>query len=214
MSATNKIVLTLATAAIAGLFWASLPGQSGAAGPRPRDGEDRARATFAGGCFWCMEPPFDKLDGVVSTISGYTGGPEENPTYKQVASGLTGHTEAVQVTYDPAKISYEQLLATFWPNHDPLTADRQFCDRGRQYRPGIFYHDEEQKRLAKASKKKWNDSGRFDRPIVTEVTAFTKFYPAEEYHQDYYKKNPIRYRTYRFGCGRDRRLKAVWGADS
>ena len=172
------------------------------------------QAVFAGGCFWCMEPPFDKLDGVVETISGYTGGPEVNPTYKQVAGGRTGHTEAVRIVYDPNKVSYQQLLAVFWRNHDPLTPNRQFCDAGRQYRPGIFYDGEEQLALATASKAYWNDSGRFSQPIVTEITKLEAFYPAEDYHQDYYLKNPLRYKFYRSGCGRDRRLESLWGTDS
>lgn len=170
-----------------------------------------ARATFAGGCFWCMEPPFDALDGVISTTSGYTGGQKQNPTYKEVSAGVTGHTEAVQVIYDPRKISYAQLLEVFWRNIDPTTADRQFCDSGSQYRTGIFYHDEEQKRLAEESKRTLEKSGRLGQPIVTEITAAPEFYPAEEYHQDYYKKNPVRYKFYRYNCGRDQRLEELWG---
>lgn len=170
---------------------------------------DKAVATFAGGCFWCMEPPFDKLEGVISTTSGYTGGHADNPTYKQVTSGRTGHTEAVQVVYDPNKITYQQLLEVFWVNIDPLVKDRQFCDGGTQYRSGIFYHDAEQKKLATASGKAIQ--AMFDKPVVTEITEFSKFYPAEEYHQDYYMKNPIRYKYYRWGCGRDQRLEELWG---
>jgi peptide-methionine (S)-S-oxide reductase len=169
-------------------------------------------ATFAGGCFWCMEPPFDKLDGVVSTTSGYTGGHKKNPTYEEVSSGGTGHAESVQVRYDPAKVSYEKLLETFWHNIDPTTPNRQFCDRGTQYRSAIFYHDEEQKRLALASKKAIEDSKRFKEPIVTQIEPAGVFYRAEEYHQDFYKKDPVRYKTYRIGCGRDQRLKELWGA--
>ena len=168
-----------------------------------------AVATFAGGCFWCMEPPFDELPGVVSTTSGYTGGSKVNPTYEQVSSGTTGHAEAMQVRYDPTRISYEKLLDVFWRNIDPLTANRQFCDRGRQYRSAIFYHDEEQLRLAQSSKEALD--GRFDEPIVTEIEPAGEFYPAEEYHQDYYKKNPLRYKLYRWNCGRDARLTQVWG---
>ena len=158
-----------------------------------------------------MEPPFDKLQGVVSTTSGYIGGHTENPTYAQVSAGVTGHTEAVEVVYDPQQVSYAQLLDVFWKNIDPLTPDRQFCDRGSQYRAGIFYHNADQERLARVSKRLLKESGRFDDPIVTEVAPATTFYPAEEYHQDYYQKNPLRYRVYRFGCGRDGRLKKVWG---
>jgi peptide-methionine (S)-S-oxide reductase len=168
-----------------------------------------AKATFAGGCFWCMEPPYDDLDGVISTISGYTGGTKKNPTYEEVSAGTTGHAEAVQITYDPTKISYEKLLDVFWRNIDPFTANAQFCDSGSQYRSAIFYHDEAQKNLAEASKRRLQS--RFKQPIVTEVVRATEFYPAEDYHQDYYKKNPIRYKIYRYGCGRDQRLQTLWG---
>ncbi len=170
-----------------------------------------AKATFAGGCFWCMEPPFDKLDGVTSTISGYAGGTKKNPTYEEVSAGKTGHAEVVQITYDPKKITYEKLLEVFWHNVDPLTPNRQFCDVGSQYRTAIFYHDETQKRLAEESKKAL--SKRFKEPIVTEIVAASEFYPAEDYHQDYYIKNPLRYKYYRYSCGRDQRLEALWGPD-
>lgn len=173
-----------------------------------------ARATFAGGCFWCMEPPFDRLPGVVSTTSGYSGGSKLNPTYEEVSAGITGHAEVVQVAYDPGKISYEQLLDVFWRNIDPTTADRQFCDRGTQYRPAIFFHDESQKRAAEVSKRRIEQSGQISAPIATQIVPLTKFYPAEEYHQDFYKKNPVRYKTYRFGCGRDARLAELWGKSS
>ena len=167
-------------------------------------------ATLAGGCFWCMEPPFDELDGVAHTISGYIGGEKENPTYKEVSAGITGHTEAVQVYYDPAKITYEELLKVFWRNIDPTVEDRQFCDWGSQYRTGVFYHGEEQKAAAEASKQEIIDSGRFDK-VVTDITEATIFYPAEVYHQDFYTKNPGHYKRYRYGCGRDQRLKELWG---
>ena len=170
---------------------------------------ETAKATFAGGCFWCMEPPFDKLDGVISTISGYAGGKKKNPTYEEVSAGNTGHAEVVQVTYDPQKITYEKLLDVFWHNVDPFTANRQFCDVGSQYRTAIFYHDESQKRLAEESKKVL--AKRFKEPIVTEIVAASEFYPAEDYHQDYYIKNPLRYKYYRYSCGRDQRLEALWG---
>jgi peptide-methionine (S)-S-oxide reductase len=170
-----------------------------------------ATATFAGGCFWCMEPPYDKLDGVISTTSGYTGGQAKNPTYHEVAEGTTGHTEAVQVAYDPTKVSYEKLLEVFWQNIDPFTPNAQFCDRGSQYRSAIFYHNEEQKRLAEASKQALEKSGRFTKPIVTEIVSAGEFYLAEDYHQDYYQKNPIRYKYYRHGCGRDAVLAQIWG---
>jgi len=169
------------------------------------------KATFAGGCFWCMEAPFDKLPGVVSVTSGYTGGNMKNPTYKQVSAGGTGHAEAVQIVYDPTRIGYTKLLDVFWHNTDPTVADRQFCDVGSQYRPGIFYHSEEQRLLALKSKGSLEKSKPFKELIVTEVTKAGEFYPAEEYHQQYYKKNPIRYRYYRNGCGRDQRLKELWG---
>lgn len=168
-------------------------------------------ATFAGGCFWCMEPPFDKLDGVISTTSGYTGGHTKNPTYQQTSSGRTGHTEAIQIVFNKEKINYKELLYIFWRNIDPTVADRQFCDKGNQYRAEIFYHDNEQRQLALESKTELNKKKTFPQPIVTQVTRATTFYPAEEYHQDYYKKNPIRYKYYRYSCGRDKRLKELWG---
>ena len=168
-------------------------------------------ATFAGGCFWCVEADFEKVEGVVEAISGYTGGQRANPTYKEVSAGGTGHTEAVQVIYDPAKVSYSQLLDVFWRHVDPTDPNGQFVDRGSQYRPGIFYHDEEQKRLALESKAAMDKSGRFSRPIATEITMLTTFYRAEAYHQDYYKKNGIRYKFYRSGSGRDTFLKKTWG---
>ncbi len=171
----------------------------------------RAIATFAGGCFWCMEPPYDVLDGVISTTAGYTGGHKPNPTYEEVSSGTTGHTEAVQVVYDPKRISYERLLEVFWRNIDPLAPNAQFCDHGTQYRSAIFYHDAEQRKLAEESKRALESSGRFKSPIVTEIVAAGTFYPAEEYHQDYYKKNPIRYKFYRAACERDQRLGELWG---
>ena len=176
------------------------------------DAQELAKATFAGGCFWCMEPPFDALDGVVSTTSGYTGGHTANPTYEQVSAGKTGHAEAVEIVYDPRKVTYARLLEVFWRNIDPLTANAQFCDTGSQYRAGIFVHDATQRKLAEASKDA--AAQRLQKPIVTEITAASQFWPAEEYHQDYYKKNPIRYKFYRTSCGRDRRLEAIWGPDA
>ncbi len=170
-------------------------------------------ATFAGGCFWCMEPPFDKLDGVISTVSGYMGGAEENPTYKEVSAGRTGHAETVKITYDPSIVSYGKLLEIFWMQIDPTTPDRQFVDVGMQYRSAIFYQNEEQRRLAEESKKGVEDSGRFGAPIVTEIVPAGVFWPAEDYHQDYYIKNPLRYKYYRFGSGRDQYLKKIWGKE-
>ena len=183
-----------------------------AAAAQPASAPRLAKATFAGGCFWCMEPPYDKLEGVVSTISGYTGGFMRNPTYEAVSAGTTGHAEAVQVTYDPAKVSYTKLLEVFWKNIDPTAKNRQFCDVGSQYRSAIFYHDEEQKRLAEASRAALEKSKPFRGAIVTEITAASEFWPAEEYHQDYYLKNPLRYKVYRRGCGRDAELKSLWGS--
>lgn len=171
--------------------------------------DELAVATFAGGCFWCTESDFDKVEGVVSTTSGFIGGHKQNPTYKEVSSGGTGHTEAVQIRYDPDTVSYQELLDVFWVNHDPTTNERQFCDRGSQYRPGVFYYNDEQKRQAQAYKEAVESEVSF--PVVTEITEATEFYPAEEYHQDYYKKNPLRYKYYRFSCGRDKRLEELWG---
>lgn len=172
-----------------------------------------AVATFSGGCFWCMEPPYDKLDGVMLTISGYIDGHVKNPTYEQVSAGITGHTEAVQITYDPSKVSYEKLLEVFWRNIQPTVANKQFCDSGSQYRSGIYYHGEEQRAAAEASKKALAASGKFSDPIVTEIKAATQFYPAEGYHQDYYIRNPVRYKYYRWSCGRDQYLESVWGKE-
>ena len=170
-----------------------------------------ATATFAGGCFWCMEEAMEKVPGVVSAVSGYTDGRMKNPSYEMVSSGTTGHTEAVEVKFDPAKTSYEKLLDAFWLNHDPTVIDRQFCDGGTQYRPGIYWHDEAQKRLAEASKAKYEKLKIFKQPIVTPIVKATQFWPAEEYHQDYYKKNPVRYKFYVNGCGRYARLDELWG---
>jgi peptide-methionine (S)-S-oxide reductase len=180
----------------------------------PVPGIEGDTAIFAGGCFWCMEPPFDVLDGVHSTTSGFVGGDLENPSYDQVTAGGTGHTEAVQVVYDPEVIGYDELLHVFWRNIDPLDNEGQFCDRGAHYRPGIFYLDAEQETLALASRQELDESGRFDRPIVAEVTRATPFWPAEEYHQGYYLKNPDHYRNYRQGCGRDQRLRQLWGDEA
>ncbi|MEO0985589.1 MAG: peptide-methionine (S)-S-oxide reductase MsrA [Cyanobacteria bacterium J06639_14] len=171
-----------------------------------------AKATFAGGCFWCVEHPFDELDGVVSTTSGYTGGDKENPSYYQVSSGTTGHVEAMQVVYDPEKISYEQLLDVFWHNVDPLDDRGQFCDKGSQYRSAIFYHDEQQQALAEQSKQDL-ETLKFDQEIATTIRPAATFYEAEDYHQNYYETHPVRYKVYRFGCGRDQRLAQVWGSD-
>lgn len=173
--------------------------------------EGMAVATFAGGCFWCMEPPYDKLDGVQSTTSGYTGGAEVRPTYEQVSYGRTSHAEAVRVVYDPEVVSYETLLQVFWHNIDPTQADGQFCDKGSQYRTAVYAHDAEQRRLAEASKEEIAATADLPGPIVTEIEDAGPFYPAEEYHQDFYEKNPVRYKSYRLGCRRDARLEELWG---
>jgi peptide-methionine (S)-S-oxide reductase len=172
---------------------------------------DLARATFAGGCFWCMEPPYDKIDGVVDTISGFSGGHVENPSYRQVVAGGTGHIEVVQVVYDPAVVSYERLLEIYWRNVDPFQADGQFCDIGEAYRTAIFAHDAEQAAAARQSRQAVMAMAIEDRPIDTRIIDFEAFYPAEDYHQDYYEKNPVRYNYYRWRCGRDDRLEALWG---
>jgi peptide-methionine (S)-S-oxide reductase len=208
---TRRLARALVALAIALLAPAAVA-QEGSS-TSAKDG--RALATFAGGCFWCMEPPYDELDGVIATTSGYAGGTTADPTYQQVSQGRTGHAEVVQVAYDPAKVTYEELLEVFWRNVDPLDAGGQFCDRGDQYRTGIFVHDEEQRRLAERSKQALEDSQRFDgQPIVTEIEEAGPFYPAEDYHQDYYEKNPIRYKFYRWNCGRGQRLAELWGAEA
>ena len=175
-------------------------------------GQNLQKATFAAGCFWCTEEAFEKVEGVVSAVSGYTGGTVKNPSYEQVSSGRTGHAEAVEVTFDSAKVTYEQLLDVFWLNHDPTVTNRQFCDSGSQYRPAIFYHSDEQKRLAEASKARWEKDKPFRQPILTSIVPAGEFWPAEDYHQDYYKKNPVRYKFYVTGCGRYDRLDQLWGA--
>nr|WP_290694593.1 peptide-methionine (S)-S-oxide reductase MsrA [Halomonas sp. UBA3074] len=207
--------LTLCVWAAAGLASTSLYAQATQAqsyqAPSSQ-AQGNAEATFAGGCFWCMEPPYDNQPGVSATISGYIGGELENPTYEDISRGGTGHAEVVQIEYDSEKISYEQLLEIFWRNIDPFAVDRQFCDVGDQYRSAIFYHDEEQRELAEASKAEMEE--RFDREIATQIVPATTFWAAEEYHQDYYQKNPVRYKFYRFSCGRDGRLEEVWGEEA
>ncbi len=179
-----------------------------AASPTARQQET---AIFAGGCFWCMEPPFDKLDGVISTTSGYTAGHKKDPTYREVSAGGSGHTEAVQVVFNPEKISYAELLDVFWKNIDPVAINRQFCDSGTQYRSGIYYLNRAQEVAAKQSLQQLEKSRPFEGVIATEIVAASTFYPAEDYHQDYYQKNPIRYKYYRYRCGRDQRLEEIWG---
>ena len=208
-----RALLFAALLLVLGLTTGSMlvPGKSLAAPGAPA-AQQLQEATFAGGCFWCMEQPFEELPGVVSVTSGYTGGQKKNPSYEEVSAGGTGHAEAVQIVYDPAKIGYDKLLDRFWHNIDPTVKDRQFCDKGNQYRSGIFYHDEEQRRLAQLSKNALEANKPFKEPLVTEIVPASQFYPAEEYHQKYYKKNPIRYKYYRTSCGRDQRLRELWGS--
>ena len=175
-------------------------------------GKTTATAVFAGGCFWCMEPPYDALPGVVATISGFTGGQKANPSYKEVSGGNTGHIEAVQIAYDPAKVSYEKLLEVYWRNVDPLDGGGQFCDRGHEYTTAIFYQNEEQKKLAEQSK--GSIEKQLGRPVATVIHPAAPFYATEDYHQDYYLKNPVRYKYYRYSCGRDQRLEKLWGKKS
>jgi peptide-methionine (S)-S-oxide reductase len=171
-------------------------------------------ATFAGGCFWCMQPAFDHIPGVVSTTVGYTGGDKDHPTYEEVSDGGTGHAESIEVTFDPKKVTYQQLLNVFWHNIDPTSRDREFCDVGHQYRTAIFFHGPEQEAEAKASEKQIEETKPFPQAIVTEIVPASTFWPAEDYHQDYYLKNPVRYKFYRYNCGRDDRLRELWGAAS
>jgi peptide methionine sulfoxide reductase msrA/msrB len=209
------IICTLATllALTLGLhtgFAEDMTTQKGKSEPAMDQGQV-ALATFAGGCFWCMEPPFEDLEGVRSVISGFSGGTVTDPSYRQVTSGTTGHTEVVQINYDPTVISYEELLAIYWKQFDPTDADGSFVDRGNQYRPAIFFHNEQQRILATRSRQELDKSGRFPKPIATEITPFSTFYAAEDYHQDYYKKNKIRYKYYRYNSGRDQYLDEIWG---
>ncbi len=170
-----------------------------------------AKAYFAGGCFWCMEEAFEKVDGVIAVVSGYMGGTVADPTYEQVSAGQTGHAESIEVTYDPTKVTYRKLLDAFWRNVDPVTSNAQFCDHGNQYRSAVFYTTDEEKQLTEESKSKIEQSKRLPAPIVTQLDKASTFYPAEEYHQDYYKKNPLRYKYYKYSCGRAQRLEALWG---
>ncbi|MGQ7269035.1 peptide-methionine (R)-S-oxide reductase MsrB [Marinobacter nauticus] len=205
----------LALVSAAGLFAAQVAAErvDSAGNAYAPDDPDLAVATFAGGCFWCVEAGYEKIPGVVEAVSGYAGGEEKSPTYKQVSSGRTGHTEAVQVYYDPDKMTYEGLLAGLWRMMNPTDLEGQFVDRGRQYRPTIFYHNEEQKRLAEAAKQALEASGVYDKPVVIPIEPLKRFYPAEEYHQDYYKKNPVRYKFYTFNSGRYQFIEEVYGED-
>jgi len=197
MSTFLRLFLSLAF-----VIGAALPAQAATA---------TAKATFAGGCFWCMEEVYEKVPGVISAVSGYAGGKTKNPTYESISTGSTGHAEVVLVEYDPAKVTYARLLEVFWRNIDPLQANGQFCDHGSQYRSAIFYHDAEQKRLAEASKAVVEKTKPFKGEIVTQLVPAAEFYTAEEYHQDFYKKNPVRYKLYKTGCGREARLQSLWG---
>ena len=201
------IALRRSLAVLASLFFAlaGVPALAQAPAGKP------ALATFAGGCFWCVEEAFDKVPGVISTTSGYIGGSKQHPTYEEVSAGVTGHAEAVQVAYDPAKVSYETLLDVFWHNIDPTVKDRQFCDSGSQYRSAIFVHDDAQRKAAEASKAAIEKSKPFKEPIVTPIVLAGRFWPAEDYHQDYHLKNPVRYKYYKTGCGREARLQQLWG---
>ncbi len=203
--------LALLLAALVGALGLSLAAAEEPTKRAEAPGPGLAVATFAAGCFWCVEPPYDKTEGVVSTTSGYTGGTVAGATYRQVGMGGTGHAEAVRVVYDPAKVGYDKLLEVYWKNVDPLDANGQFCDKGEPYRPVIFVHDEEQRRLAEASKAALAASGRFKQPIVVAIEPASDFWIAEDYHQDYYLKNPAKYAYYRWGCGRDARLEELWG---
>jgi peptide-methionine (S)-S-oxide reductase len=195
----HRRVLTMSLMVLAALATGS-PGQA-----------EQAKAVFAGGCFWCMEEAFEKVEGVVSVTSGYMGGQKTNPTYEEVSAGGTGHAESVEVVYDPAKVSYQKLLDHFWKNVDPVTPNAQFCDHGTQYRAAIFYGNDEEKRQAEASRQSIEQAKRFKEPIVTQIVMAAKFYAAEEYHQDFYKKNPAKYKFYKFTCGRAQRLEQLWG---
>jgi peptide-methionine (S)-S-oxide reductase len=212
MSRRRVLAAVLLVAGVsAGSVFAQMKQDKPAPGSRPAS---TAIATFAGGCFWCTEADFDKVDGVISTTSGYIGGKTANPTYDSVSAGNTGHAEAVQVVFDPSKVTYSKLLEYYWRTIDPTTKDRQFCDSGNPYRTAIFTHDEQQRALAEASKKALSANKPFREPIVTEIVDATQFYPAEDYHQDYHTKNPVRYKFYRANCGRDARLKQLWGSQA
>jgi len=195
-----------------GMF--ALPSFAAEEASTPASVQHTESAIFAGGCFWCMEPPFDKLDGVISTTSGYTAGRKKNPTYRDVSAGITGHTEAIQIVYDPNKISYAELLKIYWKNIDPVAVNRQFCDAGTQYRSGIYYLNETQEVEAKRSLQELKNNKPFEGTIATEILPASTFYPAEDYHQDYYQKNPLRYKYYRYSCGRDQRLEDIWGTSN
>ena len=200
---TALSILTLTILLIGG--WSAQSTDQAAADSTP------GKAYFAGGCFWCMEEVFEKVDGVLSATSGYMGGTVSNPTYEEVSAGRTGHAESVEVVYDPAKVSYQKLLDAFWRNVDPITPNAQFCDHGNQYRSAIFFQTDEEKRASDSSKQTIEQSKRFKEPIVTQIVMASRFFPAEEYHQGFYKKNPVRYKFYKYNCGRAQRLEELWG---
>jgi peptide methionine sulfoxide reductase msrA/msrB len=210
-----KTLFALVTLLILSLFGCVKVNSAETVKENEMNAEDRQVdiATFAGGCFWCTEADFEKLPGVVKVISGYTGGTKKNPSYKEVSAGTTGHVEAIQVYFDPSKVTYKELVDYFWRHIDPTDPGGQFVDRGRQYRSAIFYHDEDQRRIAEKSKETLNRSGKFDKPVATDLLKLSEFYSAEEYHQDYHNKNPLRYKYYRYGSGRDQFLKKVWRDD-
>jgi peptide-methionine (S)-S-oxide reductase len=216
MTSAQRVLFGAAAVAALVVAALSMPGQGAKAqaSPAAKPPAKTAKATFAGGCFWCVEADFDKVKGVISTTSGYIGGKVANPTYEQVSAKTTGHAEAVELVYDPAQVSYEQLLEYFWRTIDPTTVDRQFCDAGSPYRTAIFAQDAAQLAAAKASKENLEKTKPFKEAVVTQIALAEPFYPAEDYHQDYYTKNPVRYKYYRNSCGRDARLKELWGAQA
>lgn len=208
----RRAIALFAVLLTAALAWAAPPQTGSSTTPVPSTPQKQEVAVFAGGCFWCMQPAFDKVPGVISTLVGYTGGHTQNPRYEDVETGDTGHAESIRVLYDPTQVSYSQLLDVFWHNVDPLAKDRQFCDSGNQYRSAIFYVSDYQKKLAELSKQKVQ--ARFKDPVQTQIVPASPFYAAEDYHQKYYEKNPVRYHFYRWNCGRDDRLKELWGKDA
>jgi peptide-methionine (S)-S-oxide reductase len=210
---TRILLLAVVPAAIA-IIGTPIRGALGIAHSAETSVAGLEQATFAGGCFWCMQPAFDHVPGVVKTVVGYTGGDKQHPTYEEVSAGGTGHAESIEVSFDPNKVTYQQLLKVFWHNIDPTTPDREFCDAGHQYRSVIFYHDAAQEQAAKESEAEIEKTKPFKDPIVTEIVAASTFWPAEDYHQDYYLKNPVSYKFYRYNCGRDARLRELWGAES
>ncbi len=214
MTFRTRILLPGVIVAAIVIFGAPIRGALGIAYGAETSDAGLERATFAGGCFWCMQPAFDHVPGVVKTVVGYTGGDKPHPTYEEVSAGGTGHAESIEVTFDPKKVTYQELLKVFWHNIDPTTPDREFCDAGHQYRSAIFYHDAAQEQAAKASEAEIEKVKTFKDPIVTEIVPASTFWPAEDYHQDYYLKNPEHYKFYRYNCGRDQRLRELWGAES